>query len=376
MNNNKTKFNKSQGKKKKKIDLVDKCGMKKSGSRKVAKYIEDHVSSKMVGKIYECGDILNMLANGNLDKKKLINGLFCKNRFCPLCAMRKAAKETFKITLMMQYVEDVHKKAFVSLTLTAPNVKANKLSDEITKFNSAFKNLNKRKEVLPVNKGYLRKLEITYDKEPLITHDMYYGNFEKKMEPRCDYYDKRGLKVGDKNPNYDTYHTHFHVLMAVNRSYFTDRTYINQKKWLGMWRDVMGDPTITQVFVKRLKTDNIQGGSSAGEIAKYACKPGEYTVNKDVFDVFYAALKGRQLLTYNGLFNDVHKLYKKFEKKKGKEREEDPFFKYIKQDETEYIYMLLYQWCKDKYKEVKKRELTDEEYNEMNPHLALELEVD
>jgi hypothetical protein len=291
--------------------------------------------------------------------------------------MRKAAKEAFKIMLMMQYINDVYEKAFTSLTLTAPNVKANKLSDEITKFNKGLDRLFKRKEVKAVSKGYLRKLEITYDKEPLITHDMYYGNREKKMEPRYEYYDKRGLKVGDKNPNYDTYHTHFHVLVTVNKSYFTDRTYIKRDKWLDMWRDVMGDPTITQLHITRVKMDDVTKGTAAAEFAKYAAKPSEYAISKNVFDVFYGALKGRQVLTYGGLFNDVHKLYKQFDKKKGEEREKDPFFKYIKQDETEYVYMLLYQWTNDsKYKEIKRRELTDEEYDKINPHLALEIEID
>ncbi len=46
-------------------------------------------------------------------------------------------------------------------------------------------------------------------------------------------YDKRGLGVGDNNPNDDTYNPHFHVLIAVNKSDFTDKNYyINQGRWL------------------------------------------------------------------------------------------------------------------------------------------------
>ncbi|RMH95205.1 replication protein, partial [Stutzerimonas nitrititolerans] len=71
------------------------------------------------------------------------------------------------------------------------------------------------KRVNSIAKGYVRKLEITYNKER------------------------------------DDYHPHFHVLIAVNKSYFTDkRYYISQKEWLELWRDVTGISEITQVQVQ------------------------------------------------------------------------------------------------------------------------------
>ncbi|MDY7954942.1 protein rep, partial [Bacillus thuringiensis] len=63
-------------------------------------------------------------------------------------------------------------------------------------------------------KGYIRKLEMTYDKERFITEEMY-NNKKRKA-----YYDSRGLKVDDHNPNYDTYNPHFHVLLCVEKNYF------------------------------------------------------------------------------------------------------------------------------------------------------------
>lgn len=50
------------------------------------------------------------------------------------------------------------------------------------------------------------------------------------------YFDKLGLMIGDNNPNYNTYHPHFHVVLSVNKNYFTDtKCYINQLNWLDMW---------------------------------------------------------------------------------------------------------------------------------------------
>lgn len=92
---------------------------------------------------------------------------------------------------------------------------SDELENEIKRYNNSFRKLIKRK-VGSVIKGYVRKLEITYNK-------------------------KR-----------DDYNPHFHVLIAVNKSYFTDkRYYISQQEWLDLWRDVTGISEITQVQVQK-----------------------------------------------------------------------------------------------------------------------------
>lgn len=43
------------------------------------------------------------------------------------------------------------------------------------------------------------------------------------------------------------------MLIAVNKSYFKDtKSYISQKEWLELWRDVTGNQDITQVHVQKL----------------------------------------------------------------------------------------------------------------------------
>ncbi|WP_349393575.1 protein rep, partial [Clostridium perfringens] len=80
-------------------------------------------------------------------------------------------------------------------------------------------------------KGYIRKLEVTYQKEKYITKELW---TRKK-----DYYKKRGLSIGDLEPNYDTYNPHFHIVITVNKSYFTNKTskiYISRERWLELWQ--------------------------------------------------------------------------------------------------------------------------------------------
>ena len=135
-----------------------------------------------------------------------------------MCAWRKARKDALKISVIMKWLEAEYDKAFIFVTLTAPNVKAEDLQAEIDLYNKAFQRLVKRKEIAPIFSGYIRKLEVTY------------------------------------NADQQTYHPHFHILFVVNKSYFTSRDYVKQAKWLELWREVTGDERITQVDVRRLKT--------------------------------------------------------------------------------------------------------------------------
>lgn len=244
-----------------------------------------------------------------------------------MCSWRQAKKDALKISVMMNYIEQEHNKVFIFLTLTAPNVNSEDLGQEISKYNKAFKKLFERDEVAKINKGYIRKLEVTYNAE------------------RNDY------------------HPHFHCVIAVNSSYFKKSNYISQEKWLVLWRDVMNDQSITQVDVRRVKKS--ENSKEINELAKYSAKDSDYSVSQEVFDSFYNALKGRQLLTFNGLFATANKMFKAHE-----------LNKYIDVDKTEYVYLLLYRWGKGEYLEQERRELTEQERRKVNGQLLDESEVE
>lgn len=250
------------------------------------------------------------------------------------------------ISVTMQAIREEQDQEYIFLTLTAPNVKGAALKNEIDKFNKAFKKMFERKNLKKVINGYVRKLEVTYNKERFITKDMY-----KNAKA---YYDQRGLVVDDNNPNYDTYHPHFHVLMAVNKSYFTSRDYIKQEMWLGMWRECMDDMSITQVDIRKVRSSEKSENGAVLEVAKYSAKSNELYHSQLVFEIFYRALKGRQLITFNGFFKDYVKKFKNGE-----------LDKYKKQDDTEYTHLLTSVWNISKYENML-RELTVEEFEEFN----------
>ncbi|MDH9931711.1 protein rep [Staphylococcus capitis] len=304
---------------------MEKYTEKKQRNQVFQKFIKRHIGENQMDLVENCNTFLSFVTDKTLEKKKLYKSNPCKNRFCPVCAWRKARKDALSLSLMMQYIKQQENKEFIFLTLTTPNVNSDELENEIKGYNNSFRKLIKRKKVDSVIKGYVRKLEITYNK-------------------------KR-----------DDYNPHFHVLIAVNKSYFTDkRYYISQKEWLNLWRDVTGMPEITQVRVQKIKQNN---NKELYEMAKYSGKDSNYLINQKVFDAFYKSLKGKQILVYSGLFKDARKKLKNGD------------LDYLKEvDPTEYIYQIFYVWNQKEYLASEIFDLTEEEKSKINHRMIDEIE--
>ena len=327
--------------------ILEKYTPKKDLTRLLAEYAKGVFTPKTLERVKLCGDFLQHLTTVDLSTKRVHKSNSCGNRFCPICTWSKAKKDAIMISVVMQAMRAEKDQEFIFLTLTAPNVEASELKNEIDRFNKAFKKLFDRRKMKKVINGYIRKLEVTYNKEEFITKDMY-----RMMKP---YFEMRGLQVGNKNPNYNTYHPHFHVVMAVNKSYFNQATqYISRNEWLEMWQECMDDPRITQVDVRKVRSGEKGEMSAVLEVAKYSAKGNELYHSPSVFEVFYKSLKGRQLLTFNGLFKEYVKKFKDGE-----------LDKYKQKDENEYTHLLTSVWKTSKYENVL-RELTVEEMAEYN----------
>lgn len=297
---------------------MEKYTQKKLRNQLLQTLIGKHVSDKSFERIKECNTFLFMVADKTMEKTKLHRSNNCDNRFCPICAWKKSRKNALKISVLMQYLREEENKEFVFLTLTAPNVKAEELDYEIKHYNKSFQRLMQRKEVKSAVKGYVRKLEVTYNKER------------------------------------DDYHPHFHVILVVNKSYFTDKNYyISRDRWLELWQKSTKNNLITQVDVRKVKaTDNKK---EVSEIAKYSAKDSDYLEDEKVFDTFYKSLSGKRLIVYSGLFKDASKLYENKELEKYKEL-----------DPTQYIYQIFYHWGRQDYIQTEKKIMTDEMQKEVN----------
>ena len=323
-------------------EIFEKYTPKKDLNRKAADYMEKHVSVKTINRFETCSSWFQHLTNKEMSVKRLHKTDACGNRFCPICTWKTAKKDAIKISVMMEAIKTLEDKEFLFLTLTAPSISGEGLRDEIDRFNKAVNLLFKRRNVERVVKGYIRKLEVTTDQEKYVT--------EKLYKRKKDYYDWRGVKVGDPNPTYNKYHPHMHIIVVVNKSYFGgNRDFINQAEWLDMWRSCMKDNSITQVDAKKVRSTKTSNSNAVLEIAKYSAKGSDLYHSETVFDTFYRALKRRQLIVYSGMMKDYAKKFKDGELDRFK-----------KENEDEYTHLLQSIWKGSSYGS-KLRELTPEE---------------
>ena len=278
-------------------------------------------------RLKECGNFIKFQSSEDKTKFILAGGNFCNNRFCPFCSWLKAKRTAFELLELIKVVEYKEKFAFLFITLTVPNVPKESLREEIENFNISFNRLWKTKEFKAFNKGFIRKLEITYNEE------------------RNDY------------------HPHFHLVVAVNKSYFTSRDYMSKRRLLELWQRATRNPNITQVDIKPCRMDTVK---QVMELATYSAKQGELYSSKEVFDGFYEGLFRKKLLVYNGIFKEY--------KKKIEVGEVNPAevieLNQILEEATKEFYL---QWEKENYLLVDERDIPQERRKKF---YNLEIEID
>ena len=284
--------------------------------------IDNVMTDKVKERISVCGDFLQFLADEKIEYLRLENANFCNNRFCPQCSANKSREDAVQLAAMIDYLKQEYKYEFIFLTLTAPNIPAPMVSEELNIYAKAFEKLFRTKKVKAICKGYVRKLEMTY------------------------------------SVSRNDFHPHYHILLAVNKSYFTDKKYyISQQEWLKMWIKAKRDPTIEVVDVRKFKAqDDLY--KAIFEISKYISKDSDYMYSPEVFKVFYKSLKGKRMLSYSGVFKDAVKLYKSGD-----------LVDYMGEDPNEhirYVKRLWYAWNSGDYEEVQAKDLTDEEIEKVN----------
>lgn len=289
------------------------------------KFMED--KNLKLDRLKECGNFIKFQSSEDKTKFILAGGNFCNNRFCPFCSWLKAKRTAFELLELIKVVEYKEKFAFLFITLTVPNTPRERLREEIENFNKSFKRLFQTEEFKAFNKGFIRKLEVTYNEE------------------RNDY------------------HPHFHLVVAVNKSYFTSRDYMSKRRLLELWQRATRNPAITQVDIKPCRMDTVK---QVMELATYSAKQGDLYSSKEVFDGFYEGLFRKKLLVYNGIFKEY--------KKKIEVGEVDPAevieLNQILEEATREICLM---WEKSSYLLADERELPEEQRKKF---YNLKIEID
>ena len=265
------------------------------------------IDRKKESRLLECGKVLTyrLYEDGT---KQLDSMSSCRVRLCPICSWRRSLKIFAQTKEIVDEISSRYGYRYVMLTLTIRNVYSDGLASALDSLMDGWNRLMQLKAVKAVCKGWYRSLEIVHDCYPFITRDMWYGNKEKHILSRKDWYQKHGYKIGDPNPVYDMFHPHFHALICVSPSYFSGRSYIKQSAWGELWRDALRVDYVPHVDIRCVKGDTMGDISKAVcEVAKYAAKDSDYIVPDDwdltveTVKTLDAALNGRRLVAYGGI---------------------------------------------------------------------------
>lgn len=206
--------------------------------------------------------------------KQLSAANFCQLRLCPLCSVRRARRNAYRLSRVLDTVEASDGVRYVFLTLTIRNCSGEALGDTLQQLTKGWDRLLRQRPVRRAVKGWFRALEIT----------------------------RRGKG----------YHPHIHAILAVEPSYFSRSSglYITQADWVSRWKQVLRVDYRPSVYI-RVTRD--KGGSTVGraaslEAAKYTVKDSDYIdphlrddVAAAILRDYTLALHRRRLTAFGGV---------------------------------------------------------------------------
>lgn len=214
-------------------------------------------------------------------EKKLSNGHFCRVRLCPVCAWRRSLKiQGQSMRILSKEIENHPDYEYIFLTLTVRNCRGHlipgdalePLPDVLSRMFKAWNVFTGRKMFKDTVKGWFRGLEITHNINPGsgVYYNSYHPHFHCLLAVPGDYFKrhyiparpkfarlafadfaefralcrKKGLKAA-----------HFRrvrVIGRVNGKFVVEYDTTGGKNWLDLWCSAYGDYTISQVDVRKV----------------------------------------------------------------------------------------------------------------------------
>ena len=255
----------------------------------------ESINENKAERLKSCGKVLAFEVDNQTGQKVLVGAESCRVRLCPLCAWRRSLKNFWNTISIVKWLksnenrQDVGKFSYIFITLTIKNCRGADLSGTIDDLFSGVKRLYERKEIRKAWLGMVRNLEVTHNVNP-------------------------------DSKDYDTFHPHFHMIVAVRPSYFKSRDYISQKRLQSLWRECLRVDYDPVVDIRRVKSKASPEGEDASgceaakavaECSKYAAKSTDYIIPDDwdltveTVRILDAALDRRRLINYSGIFREV-----------------------------------------------------------------------
>lgn len=238
-----------------------------------------------------------------------------------MCTWRRSLKIATQNKKIVTVANKRRKLRWIFLTLTVKNVQGAELKSTINHMMQSWNRFMGYKRIKDSVTGWFRGLEVTRDTDRVVTKERYSKN------PK--YYKSIGVKPEDKNPNFNTYHPHFHILICVSTTYFSKKgEYIKQEEWTELWkkaaqldyrpivdvRPVKAGHTKKSIFEVVSEIENaISEQKAVFEISKYPVKDTDIMNLDDVEEsaeivkILDHALDRKRLIAYGGILKDIKK---------------------------------------------------------------------
>jgi len=242
--------------------------------------LSDHylaVNKSKAARLADCSSWLIFTRHEGRFKLRRAN--FCRVRLCPMCNWRRSLKVSGQLHKIVDALSSTENYAYLMLTLTVRNVGGYELSQTIDSMMQGVRKLMQYKAVTSAVEGWFRSMEVTHNLDPL-------------------------------SASFDTYHPHFHVLLAVKPSYFKGKNYLSRAAWQGLWKKAMRLDYDPDVHVKRTHGST---AAAIAEAAKYAVKsedyiiPDDYDLTIETIRILDSALHNRRFVGMGGVIREMHK---------------------------------------------------------------------
>jgi plasmid rolling circle replication initiator protein Rep len=248
------------------------------GSRIAAIKAGDSLLQRKSLRVSSCGSFLTFDEYAHKESGELMRSLhsanFCKDRFCPMCQWRKSMQLVAELHSIFTRI-DMSKYQLIFMTLTVKNPPMAELRSTLKRLSDSFKLFTKYKEVKKVFKGFVRAVEFLGDR----------------------------TKPGEAHP-------HYHLLVLVDKWYFTSKDYLSQKKWQELWaRALAKNGLFCENFDVRKVTSRDPSKywlEAVLETAKYTVKLSKVkALPKEDFDNLYLQTKGIKQYYLGGLLREI-----------------------------------------------------------------------
>lgn len=300
------------------------------------------ITQEKLKNVCSCGEVLMFRESD--EGLKLEHALLCKDRMCPICAWRRSRKNgQIMRTVMSEFVNQYPTARYLHITLSAKNVKGQRLSEGFKELSEAWTRLKKYKKVDQNLIGFIRGTEVTY------------------------------------NQKRDDFNQHLHVLLAVKSTYFKNGdNYIKQSEWRTLWQKALKVDYKPVVHVQVIKEKEVQDESlddldlkiskelfySILEVCKYPLKPlslpEDFNHAKKI-EVLSFLVMGLYRKRQMGFGGEIKRIKKELEAQ-GKNLDEDELISSVDEKETikdsKRVYVRFYN---DFYKVMAIKKVTKEE---------------